>query len=445
MDLRYSAEDEAFRAEVRDFLETSLAGEFAVARGGAAPATSWRSSTSAWRGSATSAPTAGPCVGWPKEHGGRGLSLHQQVIYHEEYVRARAPGRVGHVGETLLGPTLIAFGTPRAAAALPARRSWRGEELWCQGYSEPDAGSDLANIKTRASPRRRHRRVGDQRPEGVDVARPVGAVVLRAGPHQPGRAQAQGHLATCSCRWTSPASSCGPSCSSPATASSTRCSSTGPAPPPTDVVGGVDDGWKVAMGTLAFERGVSTLGQNLHFAAELDEILERARGNGRLTDPVVRQRAVAIWIRLQLMRLNALRVMSAGPGHAAGGDDHQAVLGLAAPRHGRAGHGRARRRCHDPHRGASATASRTTRAFQRLFLFSRSDTIYGGSNQVQRNIIGERALGLPEGAQVTAQRSRLRAPGTGCSPARRWSSRPPPAPASGSPPPSGASRRARPS
>ncbi len=85
------------------------------------------------------------CVGWPKEHGGRGLSLHQQVIYYEEYARARAPGRVGHIGETLLGPTLIAFGTPEQQQRfLPPIVA--GEELWCQGYSEPDAGSDLANL-----------------------------------------------------------------------------------------------------------------------------------------------------------------------------------------------------------------------------------------------------------------------------------------------------------
>jgi acyl-CoA dehydrogenase len=149
------------------------------------------------------------------------------------------------------------------------------------------------------------------------------------------------------------------------------------------------------MGTLAFERGASTLGQNLHFAAELDEILERARGTGRLADPVVRQRAVAIWIRLHLMRLNALRVMSSGPDtppaamitklywaslHRDMGELAMEVLGADAM----------------IRTGELRDGEPDYSAFQRLFLFSRSDTIYGGSNQVQRNIIGERALGLPK-------------------------------------------------
>jgi alkylation response protein AidB-like acyl-CoA dehydrogenase len=162
-----------------------------------------------------------------------------------------------------------------------------------------------------------------------------------------------------------------------------------------NVVGGVDNGWAVAMGTLALERGVSTLGQNLHFAAELDEVLERARGNGRITDPSVRQRAVAIWTRLQIMRLNALRVMSSTVDTRHSEDQraatitklfwanlHQAIGELAMDV-----------------LGADATVLGEDGGYtklQRVFLFSRADTIYGGSDQVQRNIIGERALGLPK-------------------------------------------------
>ena len=88
-------------------------------------------------------------IGWPKEHGGRGLSLFQEVIYAEEYARARAPGRAGHIGEGLLGPTIIHFGTPEQQQRwLPPIVA--GTELWCQGYSEPGAGSDLANVQTKA-------------------------------------------------------------------------------------------------------------------------------------------------------------------------------------------------------------------------------------------------------------------------------------------------------
>ena len=108
-------------------------------------------------------------MGWPKEHGGRGLSLWQQVIFHEEYARADAPARVNHLGEELLGPTLMAFGTEEQQERfLP--KILAVEELWAQGYSEPGAGSDLANVQTKAR-RSRVTRVGPRRPEGVDVQR----------------------------------------------------------------------------------------------------------------------------------------------------------------------------------------------------------------------------------------------------------------------------------
>ncbi len=387
MDLRFSAEDEAFRGEVREFLEESLAGAFAVARGRGGPGdehalveerTAWERHLGAhgWT-----------CVGWPKEHGGRGLSLHQQVIYFEEYARARAPGRVGHIGETLLGPTVIAFGSPEQQRRfLPPIVA--GEELWCQGYSEPGAGSDLAGLSTTAV-------LSDDGREWVIDGQKVWTsladwaqwcfVLARTNREAP-RHKGISYLLV---PMDQPGVEIRPIVQMTGDCEFFETFLTGARTAVDNVVGDVDDGWRVAMGTLALERGVSTLGQNLAFATELDDVLDRARRGGeRVTDPVVRQRAAALWTRLQLMRLNALRVMSTTvetpPAamitklfwanlHRDIGELAVDVIGVD---------------------GATDDPDRDDR-LRRVFLYSRADTIYGGSDQIQRNLIGERALGLP--------------------------------------------------
>ena len=148
MDLRFSDEDEAFRREVRDWLNDHLTGDFAEARGLGGPGREENEGFEvrlAWERHL--AADGWTCIGWPKQYGGRGASLTQQVVFHEEYARAEAPARVGLFGEGLIGPTVIAFGTEEQRQRfLPPIVN--ATELWCQGYSEPDAGSDLANLKT---------------------------------------------------------------------------------------------------------------------------------------------------------------------------------------------------------------------------------------------------------------------------------------------------------
>ena len=154
MDLSYSPEDEAFRAEVRAWLEEALSGEFAELRGLGGPGREHEAHDERLAWDRHLAQHGWTCIGWPTEYGGRGLPLFQQVIFHEEYARADAPARVNHLGEELLGPTLIAFGTDEQKQRfLP--KIVAVEELWCQGYSEPGAGSDLANVSTKARLRRR--------------------------------------------------------------------------------------------------------------------------------------------------------------------------------------------------------------------------------------------------------------------------------------------------
>ena len=149
MDLSFTAEEERFRKDVRAYLDDLLHGDFAVIRGRGGPGDehSFFDERLAWERRLGA--DGWTCVGWPTEFGGRGLPLDMQVIFYEEYARAGGPGRLGHIGEGLIGPTLIHFGTPEQQAEfLPKIRL--GQELWCQGYSEPNAGSDLANVQTRA-------------------------------------------------------------------------------------------------------------------------------------------------------------------------------------------------------------------------------------------------------------------------------------------------------
>src|SRR3974390_3181476 len=149
MDLRDEPEDDAFRSEVRAWLAEHVVGEYAAlgGRGGSGDETYGFEGRRAWGKVLASGGWTG--IGWPIEYGGRGASIARQVIFNEEYVRARAPGRVSVLGEGLLGPTLVQYGTPgQQQRFLPPILA--GTELWCQGYSEPDAGSDLANVKTRA-------------------------------------------------------------------------------------------------------------------------------------------------------------------------------------------------------------------------------------------------------------------------------------------------------
>jgi alkylation response protein AidB-like acyl-CoA dehydrogenase len=396
VDLRETADDRTFRDEVRTFLEESLSGDFAVTRGRGGPGDegalfderlAWERHLGAhgWT-----------CVGWPKEHGGRGLSLRQQVIYFEEYARARGPGRLGIVGEGLLGPSVIAFGSPEQQRRyLPPIVA--GEELWCQGFSEPNAGSDLANLSTSATLEGDEwvihgQKVWTSLAHWADWCF-VLARTNRKAPKHKGISYLLVPMRQEGIEIRPIVQMTGDSEFSEVFYDGARTGRH-------EVVGDVDDGWRVAMGTLAFERGASTLGQQMNFRNELDAIVEVARRSGVSDDPAMRQRLSQAHIGLEIMRLNALRTLS---GSERGELDRQAmvsklywatvhrglgelamdVLGAAATVCGEAAPD-----------GGTGTYDPTP--LQRLFLFSRADTIYGGSNQIQRNIIGERALGLPK-------------------------------------------------
>ena len=148
-DEKRNATADACVCEVADWMRTHLIGEFACLqyRGGPGDEEAYPALRKKWERELASGGWTG--LGWPAEQGGRGLSVAEQVIFHEEYARAGGPGRMGHIGEGLLGPTLIACGTDdQRKRFLPGILN--GTQFWCQGYSEPGAGSDLANVRTRA-------------------------------------------------------------------------------------------------------------------------------------------------------------------------------------------------------------------------------------------------------------------------------------------------------
>ena len=395
MDFGLSAEEQSFREEVRSWMHEHLTGEFAqlAGRGGPGDERSFIAERMAWERELASG--GWTCVGWPTEHGGRGLPLHLEVIFHEEYSLAGGPGRAGLIGEGLLGPTLIHFGSAdQQQRFLPGIVD--GTQYWCQGYSEPNAGSDLANVTTKA------RLDGDQWVlDGQKVWTSLAQwsdwcfVVARTEPDSV-RHHGLSYLLV-------PMNADGietrPIRQITGTAEFNEVFFDGARTDADLVVGEPGEGWKVAMGTLAFERGALTLGQQAAFEHELHEICADARRTGRWDDPSLRQQLASLWVRLRIMRWNSVRSLGVAESgelmpeamihklYWAGlhRDMGEAAMDALGPEATLTPYGRADN-THDADEMEAA---------HRLFFFTRSDTIYGGSNQIQRNVIGERALGLP--------------------------------------------------
>ncbi|WP_411108952.1 acyl-CoA dehydrogenase family protein [Streptomyces sp. c-19] len=380
---------EEFRREVRGWLRTHLTGEFAALRGRGGPGREHEAHAERLAWERHMAASGWTCVGWPEEYGGRGATLEEQVAFHEEYALADAPARVGHIGEQLLGPTLIAFGTPEQRERfLPPIAA--AQELWCQGYSEPDAGSDLANVRTRAE-----RDGDDWTVTGQKIWTSLAHeadwcfVVART---DPGSTRHRG-LSYLLVPLDQPGVEIRPIVQLTGTSEFNEVFFDGARTGAANVVGAPGDGWRVAMATLGFERGVSTLGQQVGFRRELEAVIALAKRNGAAADPLIRDRIARAWTGLETIRFNALRMLGAV---AAGAPGPEASIGKIfwATWHRDLGE-LAMDVCGAGGMLADGEPYDLT-DWQRLYLFSRSDTLYAGSNEIQRNIIAERVLGLPK-------------------------------------------------
>ncbi|WP_337001754.1 MULTISPECIES: acyl-CoA dehydrogenase family protein [unclassified Microbacterium] len=387
MDATQHDADERFRAEIRGWLEENLTGRFAELRGRGGSGREHEDFDARLEWNRHMAAAGWTCVAWPVEHGGRGLSIAQQVIFHEEYAKADAPARVNHLGEELLGPTLIAHGTAEQQARfLPSIVAV--EELWCQGYSEPGAGSDLAAVSTKAQ------RVGDEWSiTGQKVWTSLAQhadwcfVIART---EPGSTRHQG-LSYLLVPMRQPGVEVRPILQLTATSEFNEVFFDDARTAADLVVGGEGNGFKVAMATLGFERGVSTLAQQIAFRRELDAVIDTATRTGAIDDAVIRDRLVRARMELEVIRQHALRTLGGEQGDSASvtkllwSNWHRALGELAMDVAGLA--------------SLLVGADYALDDLQTLFLFSRSDTIYGGSDEIQRNVIAERVLGLPREAR----------------------------------------------
>ena len=398
MDFSYTKAQADFCDEVRTWLEEHIRGDFVKLRGKGLTGhddvdpelqIAWERelATGGWLG-----------IDFPKWIGGRECSLVEQVLFHKTYVEAKAPGRIPNMGVTLLGPTLLAFGSKvQQERFIPKILS--GDELWCQGYSEPDAGSDLSNIKTRAE-----LVDGDWVIDGQKVWTSLAQyadwifVVART---EEGSIRHAG-LSYLLVPMDQVEITVRPIIQLTGGSEFNETFFDNAKTKEENVVGGEGNGWKVAMGTLAFERGASTLGQQTSFRQELDELINTALSTGAWENAVLRQKVVDLYIGLEVLRFNQLRMLTALVADGVPGAEQsigklfwaswhrklgelwmevRGTSGMVAATDGHCGH-----------EGIPLVLDKE----QRTFLYSRAHTIYGGSNQIQRNIIGERVLGLPK-------------------------------------------------
>jgi alkylation response protein AidB-like acyl-CoA dehydrogenase len=386
-DVELTDDLDRFRAEVAAWLADHIVGRFAqvAGRGGNGDEDAGFEVRTEWEQLLGGAGWIG--LGWPADVGGRGASIPQQVVWAEEYVRARAPARVNHIGEQLLGPTLIAFGTAEQQRRfLPGILA--GTQRWCQGYSEPDAGSDLANVRTRAT------LDGDEWViDGQKIWTSLAHVahwcfvLTRTDPDS---ARHRG-LSFLLVPMDQPGITVRPIVQITGGGEFNEVFFDGARTAADLVVGEPGQGWRTAMGLLGYERGVSTLAMQVGFERELDAVIALARRRGRLADPLVRQRLAAVHTGVRLMRWNAMRSMAATGVPGPESSLSKLLWGLWHPRLGNLA---------IDVLGADGLvldgAPYELSDEQKLFLFSRADTIYGGSNEIQRTVIAERVLGLPK-------------------------------------------------
>jgi hypothetical protein len=408
MDLTYPPEADSFRKEIRAWLEENLP------QGWFDPGFSMtKEERQEFNETWTQKLFAGGwiCAGWPVEYGGKGLTLMDQVVLNEEFAKANAPMRADFFGDTLVGPTILQWGTDEQKKQfIPGILN--GSITWCQGFSEPNSGSDLASLKTSATLDGDEwiingQKVWTTQAQHADyvflltrtdpnVEQHAGISYLLVPMHQEGVdvrpiTQVDGSSEFNEVFFTN-----------------AHC-------PKGNVIGGVNNGWKVAMTTLGFERGSSSTTGYRRFLKEWEHILSETRRVGKSDDELVREDLVKSWSKIKIMEINGYRTLSDGLNNTHNAallgacnkmfwsEAHRATTDLAINILGMEGQiltgvGAVEGPSGVPRRGRE---DYPVSDIQASFFFSRSETIWGGTAEIQRNIIGERALGLPKEPKVS--------------------------------------------
>ena len=402
----YTPEAEAYREKVQAFLAEQLPPEWAGI--GRLEGDERDAFVADWRRVLHEGGYLAP--GWPVQYGGGGLSALEQVIIGEEFARAGVPtgGPNDVFGIQMLGNTLLLRGTEEQKAHyLP--RILSGEDTWCQGYSEPNAGSDLANLGLRAE------LDGDQWVlNGQKIWTSAGHLadhiftLARTDPDAPRHKGISFLLVD----MRQPGVEVRPIKMISGESEFNEVFYTDATCPKDNVVGGVNNGWAVAMTLLGFERGEAAATMPIRFRAELDRLLSLARERGVAGDPLIRDRLAWCYSKVQIMRFNGMRTLTRFlQGHHPGPDGaisklywseyHRVVTELALDILGADAMAPSGKSPASAFQADDAGAPNSSASWVGTFLNARAGTIYAGSSQIQRNIIGEMVLGLPKEPRPT--------------------------------------------
>jgi alkylation response protein AidB-like acyl-CoA dehydrogenase len=391
MDVRFDEATEAFRQEVRAWLAANVPKE-PMPRD---PEGAFHY-TRAWQKKMFDAGWAG--IHWPKSYGGRGATLLEQAIFQQELARAQAPPMANTLGLMIVGPTLMTHGTEEQKKRyIP--RILSAEEIWCQGFSEPNSGSDLASLQTRAVEDGDDFVVNGQKiwtsmAHVADMCILLTRTDLQAPKHK--------GISFLLVDMHSPGITVKPLRQLTGGAEFNEVFFENVRVPKPQLVGQLNDGWRIAMTTLTHERGSASFGTQVQMKRALDNIIDVAKkvkrhGQPLSADPVIRQKLAQAYIRVDVMRLNNYRSITnhlrgQPPGPEASLDKlywsemnkwmqeiGQEILGPFSQL--------------DPESRHYPTSVN----LQQSFLWSRAETIYSGTSEIQKNIIGERVLGLPRG------------------------------------------------